>query len=487
MKKYVIIIVLAVFILLIGYQIMDYYIPQQSNSEILECEPVIIDHQPEAVHAYDLEVILDTEQHTIGGKETIAVKNNSEDVWQEIYLRDYASCMYENVKLTDFLQLTDGENDLDYHRDKTDPSIVRIPLKEDLMPGDTMTLEIHYQSYIHQKSRNRLNYRLESSGLQVNEKYALGCFYPVLSVYEDGNWINHTFLDGHEPFYTELSHYRVSITVPKDFIVSAGGDLIEVTENNETGQLTYHYQVNNVRDFAMSASNIYEVVSEMVDGITVYSYYYRGCKMGGDAALKAGIQGLKLFNRYLGKYPYHSFTIAAVPELPGGGMEYPSYVMILGDYYRENEDNKISKGLERVVVHELAHQWFYGIVGNDQYNDAWLDESLASAMELIYYDYFDDDRYKAESAHIDHKSIKITKSAGELGDDYPGVYSSGQFFMMRIRQRMGEEDFIKAMQAYVAAYAFQVAKSENILSIFSEHSSKSLLSLYKKYIEKDYY
>lgn len=456
------------------------------KTSILEKGPVLLEEKQLDKHHYTLDVTLDTINHTIGGKMQVMVKNNSKDDWQEIDLRDYASVLEENSKQTTFHQIDDGTVSLDYQIDPDDCSIVHVFLNTPLKSKESMILNVSYTSYLLTDIYSRFNYTETIQDEQTIGQYVLGNFYPVLSYYEDGHWVNHPYFDEVECFYTTISDYDVTITTPKDYIVSATSQASEQKENETT--ITRVYHAENVRDFAMSAANDYQVLSTSVDGITIYSYFYEGTEENGQKALDEAVNGMQLFNRYLGKYPYDTFSIASVPSLRGGGMEYPGYVMILDRYYYRDQGQVLSTA----VVHELAHQWFYGIVGNDQYDMPWLDESLASEMQVIYLAYFYPEQFELEKKWFDNglESEFISKAYNEFasGNSYVNcAYREGQKFLELVREEIGEENFIAALQTYTAKYAYLEAKTENLIEILNQFGKDDLLELYKIYLEPEYY
>src|SRR5699024_596396 len=126
-------------------------------------------------------------------------------------------------------------------------------------------------------------------------------------------------------------------------------------------------------------SEDFTIAQKEVDGTLVKLYYLDENPSMMKKSLEIGENSLKVFNKLFGQYPYGAYSIV-MTEFPTG-MEYPGIVFISEDYFRE----ELSSRLEQVIVHETAHQWWYGLVGNDQIKEAWLDESLASYSESIYY------------------------------------------------------------------------------------------------------
>ena len=143
---------------------------------------------------------------------------------------------------------------------------------------------------------------------------------------------------------------RLVLRLPKGFVI-ASTELIALDEMEE--QNIWQFEAKTVRDFAWVASQKFEVSSMTIGDTTVYSYYYT--QEAGERALDYGASALRIFNELFGSYPYKTLSIVQT-DFFIGGMEYPQLVMIDGSLYEE-------EGLlaEVVVVHEVAHQWWYGL------------------------------------------------------------------------------------------------------------------------------
>ena len=197
-----------------------------------------------------------------------------------------------------------------------------------------------------------------------------------MAVYDEEGWNLDPYYKIGDPFYSEVANYKVSITTPKEYIVAASGKILSETEKD--GKTTYYIEGNLIRDFAWAASKDFSVKERDVDGIKIKLYSIDGNDSLIDEALTIGENSIKVFSRIFGNYPYEEYSIV-ITEFPSG-MEYPTIVFISKDYFYK----PLLNILEKVIVHETAHQWWYGLVGNDQIDEAWLDESLATYSEVIY-------------------------------------------------------------------------------------------------------
>jgi aminopeptidase N len=175
---------------------------------------------------------------------------------------------------------------------------------------------------------------------------------------------------------------------------------------------------------------------------------------------------MRLLDRIVGPYPYNELDVV---DLPGafGGIEYPSLVTVgtLG-----------STNIIDPTVHEVAHQWFYGLIGNDQINEPWLDEAIATFAQILYYE-DQGSSSRASGMLSNFRSIlsehpQSGKPIGQPVGEYasPGeyglfVYLKGALFMERLRARMGEQQFYAFLQNYYQTYRYDFADSSDFLAV----------------------
>ena len=150
--------------------------------------------------------------------------------------------------------------------------------------------------------------------------------------------------------------------------------------------------------------------------------------------------------------------------------------------------------LAGTVAHEIAHQWFYAVVGNNQYREAWLDESFAAYSEQVYWRAVGKDESdiaaqmdafaKAVNESENVSDLCVDCSYGELKGDYtPAVYERGAAFLYRLEQALGREAFGAAVREYCAACAFKEATTRDFLAIFKPYAqgnedAQALLAAY---------
>jgi aminopeptidase N len=239
-----------------------------------------------------------------------------------------------------------------------------------------------------------------------------------------------------------------------------------------------------MRDFAFVANKDFKVVEKKIDGTVVKSYYYKNDEKRGKEALNAGVESIKIFNEKFGKYPYPVYSV--VETVFPSGMEYPGLVYISENYYKtlSNRDSLII-----VVVHETAHQWWYSLVGNDQIDEAWLDEGFATYSESIYVEnalskergknYFNssvEERHNEVIADkiIDGVVVKGLEDFRNWEDYGPTVYTRGAVVLNELRNKFGDEKFFQIMQGYFKEYEFKIAKTEDFMNVSERVTGQQL-------------
>lgn len=205
---------------------------------------------------------------------------------------------------------------------------------------------------------------------ETDQTVNLGDFFPILCGIENGSFQTLTYHPFGDSLFSQVADYTVNLTLPSQFSVASSGSPTK-TQITEHGT-TYSYELNSGRDFAFVISKNFEIRSVIIEDLTV-NYY----SLGGDCEQKLSLAKdcLQFFTKTFGAIPYKSVSIAETPFI-NGGMEYSGLCMLSNCL--SEEDFKYS------LYHELAHQWWYGGVGNNQFSCAYIDEGLAEYSTYLY-------------------------------------------------------------------------------------------------------
>lgn len=415
----------------------------------------------------------DTESKSLAAHFTetavISFTNTSSDVWKRICLRDYAA---SNLELENDMggEYTPGSirevldsagNTLKFEAQK-DKSVVYVTLSSPLRPGERTTVTVDYSTEIPCGGERLCWY--PSGDYGSKSVTCLSQAYPMLAEYVNGKW-NETpyFADG-ECFFSRCASFETTLSVPEGCtVVSTGSE----TQNSDG---TWTLKADKVRDFAVIVGESFEKLTARAGDVTVNSYYNSAdaCyKKQGEISLKTAVDAVNAFEEAWGKYPYDTLDVVQAPY-NYGGMEYPGMVRIAASYAGSLElvEGEVGKMLRLDVAHEVAHEWFYAAVGNDQYREAWLDESFAVYGEYVYQLYTGESESDVREQvmafdgvlpqkYIDLSADKYFDEGTGYGDYIHAVYKVGPQFLWKLRQAMGADSFDDFMHTWYTEHMFK--------------------------------
>jgi hypothetical protein len=357
-------------------------------------EDVPLPSRAEPVASYLLSARLDAGEHVIAGSGEIRWRNASKLPATELYLHLYLNAFesdrtlflrspfgaarnharperWGNIEIKRLVARELGGIDLwpsaDRHSpdDPDDRTDLRVPLPTAVEPEAELTLEVEFVS--------KLPSLVERTGFSGNFHFA-GQWFPKLARREpDGAWRHFAFHPQAE-FYADYGSYQVSLDVPEAMRVGATG--ARVSERVEKGRRVVRHVAEGVHDFAWTAWDGFSVRHERVDGVDVELLYPAGHEQNTGRSLAALRFALPEFRARYGRYPYPVLTVVDPPPRArfAGGMEYPMLITTGAPWWA----GYLTREVEGVTVHELAHQWFYGLVATDEADWPCLDEGLAS-------------------------------------------------------------------------------------------------------------
>ena len=377
----------------------------------------------------DIRVTLDDQAHRLHGDIQITYHNNSPEtldfVWMHLWPNAYRNgktamakqhyrdgdmfmfyAMSRDLGGIDSLAFTSAGQTLAWEPHPEHIDIAKVTLPAPLAPGASVEIATPFRVDLPSGSISRLGH--------VGDSYQITQWYPKPAVYDEDGWHPMPYLSQGE-FYSEYGTFDVRITLPENYTVGATGDFVPGSENNDTelkrlAQLveetetwvtkegwndttndfpasskrmkTLHYRQSRVHDFAWFADKRYKVLrgEVLLPGedriVTTWAMFTpENGKLWQRAPeyLKDATYYYSLWN---GDYPYGQVTAVDGTISAGGGMEYPN-VTVIGS-------TGSASGLETVIVHEVGHNWFYGILGSNERDNAWMDEGINSFNETRY-------------------------------------------------------------------------------------------------------
>ncbi len=336
-----------------------------------------------------------------------------------------------------------------------------------------------------------------------NKIMTLSGWYPILAVHEPSGWRLDPVSWMGDSTYSTTAFFTVNISAPVESkIVTTGIEVIAVDhEISETRNLPPDQQPEQrsyisgpARDFIVIVGQELQESHQSVDGTTIHSYYFPKHQSAGKRALEIAVESLQIYNQQIGAYPYRELDVVETALKHASGVEFPGVILISSDLY----DTPDQPAFVVTVAHEVAHQWWYNVVGNDVFLHPWQDEALTTYTSSLYYEFglgksaaqgliqYWQDRYDQLSDQgIDDRIAETLAHYQNRGDPslYSTiVYSKGALFFINLRQQIGDTAFFQAMRSYYQTYQYQIATPDNLLNAFEQSSGRSLRDLYQQWL-----
>ena len=368
-----------------------------------------------------------------------------------------------------------------------DDSALRVQLQSSLQPGEETVIEMDFEVQMAQEMAG--NYGLFG---YFEDVLVLDKVYPVIPVYDDEGWNVEVPPPNADASYFDASLYLVRVTAPADLVIVASGIGIGRDVQGDSQVLTF--AAGPARDFYLAASEKFEVISATVGHTQINSYAFDWGMDGAELALRVAVDALKSFNQRLGVYPYTEFDVVSTPML-ALGIEYPGIVgMTLSAYDLDAEVAGLPAPviLESSVAHEVAHQWFYNVIGNDQVDEPWLDEALAQYATWLYFI----DAYGEASAQGYRGSwegrwnrvggaeipIGLPAAAYEPGEYGAIVYGRGPIFVAALAEEMGQDVFDSFLRDYYETHTWGIATGDSFKTLAEQHCQCDLTALFEQWV-----
>jgi hypothetical protein len=442
--------------------------------------------QTENYHAptlYDLVAILDYHQHTLSVTETISYVNYNPEALVDLILVVEPN-RREGAFRLESLTWEGGES-IEY---ELTGDQLHIPLPQPLTSGNGLNLTIRYTLEIPEIAPPSDTNRPLPYGYTERQTNIVD-WYPYIPPYRSGEgWLVHKnwWFGEHQVFDISEFQVKLSLTEPvQDLVIAASAPALQDGD-------TYVYHLEAARSFALSVSDKYEVQSTSVGDITIYSYSFPFDKYAGQEVLHNTADALQLFSQLIMPYPHSSLSVVEADFLDG--MEYDGLYFLSHGFY-DLYDGTPKGYLTFIAAHETAHQWWYGLVGNDQALEPWLDEAMCTYMEHIFYEniyadypsssgqslvdwwwyyrvnFYDPDGW-VDGAIYDFNQFRPYRDA---------VYLNGAKFLDDLRTLIGDQAFFAFLRDYAGQNKYQIASAKDFFTILQENTDKDLDGLLVEY------
>jgi hypothetical protein len=275
---------------------------------------------------------------------------------------------------------------------------------------------------------------------RISREVLVGNAIPLLAIQDGAGWHLDPYTAHGESFYSQIARFRVTFDTPKEVQVASTGSVARTARHGD--RVTRVVDARQVRDFAWVAGPLGQSSRRGVHGVRVRVWH--GVDVPPPVVLRTlqeSLSALADYDRRLGRYPYGELDVVLGTFTGFGGMEYPALVM--------------TADWDVAVAHEIAHQWWYGIVGDDEYHDPWLDEAFATWTEARH-----DLRAGTLCAQARFANPEVRVTAGmDYWDAHPreysgAVYNGGACALQDLSDVLGADRFATLLRNYVADHRF---------------------------------
>ncbi len=498
---------------------------------------------------YTIDISLNDKDNSLTGFEKIIYTNNSPDtltyiwfhLWPNAYKNDRTAFSEQKLQngYTDFYFSDEKQrgyiNQLDFkidnatavvEEDSLHLDIIKVLLPQPLAPQRSATITTPFHV--------KLPYNFSRSGY-VGHTYQITQWYPKPAVYDSKGWHPLPYLDQGE-FYSEYANWKVNITLPENYIVAASGNcmtkdelqkLKEIGSEKPSAQKNYKwfqsnnkkaavpetimplssnknktltYTLSNAHDFAWFASKLFVVQHGTLkisdNTIDAFSYYHPWQADEWNNSISYIKDAVKFYSAKVGDYPYNIVSaVAGADNVASGGMEYPTITLIT--------TSEGGHDLDATITHEVGHNWFYGVLGSNERDHAWMDEGI----NTFYQEWYEKEKYHKAEDYTETKNKFLANkypenfyhtliaSVEKIKKDQPIdtasaaytelnygliVYEKTPMWLELLRQQLGETQFDSSMHYYYSQWKFKHPYPEDFKQSIEQSSNQNIDSLYSK-------
>ncbi|NIM95929.1 MAG: hypothetical protein GTO18_19695 [Anaerolineales bacterium] len=337
-----------------------------------------------------------------------------------------------------------------------DGLVTRVPLLPKLNPGELADISVPF----HVDAFGPIGDIVPKRFGITEGVFVAPTFYPLIPRWVDGTWQAAPAPSAGDTTNSDTALYHVTITSQSEYRLATSGVEVDVVENGD-GTTTRTFTSGPMRDFAFAIGSFIRGTRE-VAGIELVAWVMPDHESDIEAVLEAAAIQLSFLNYIVGAYPYPELDLV---DAPGafGGIEYPGLVF-LGTLGGPN--------IVDPVIHEVAHQWFYALIGNDQLREPWLDEATASYWQLIYFERYlgkgraasELSQFRSWVSRLDDSTIPIGLAVEDYESEYEYaviVYIKGALFFDELRSYLGDEGFFEFLAAYFETFRYGFASAQD--------------------------
>lgn len=410
---------------------------------------------------YLLALDVDPDQGLIGGQARILFANNTGTALERIVLRLYPNHPNHGARQMTLDSLTLDGAPADSAFSDADQSVLQVRLPAALPPGGVATLDATYTIQVGQ-----------SGSFYIAEPF------PMVAVFDEYGWREDVITSGLDYAYTESALMAVNLRAPAAVGTWFTGAL-KSAQPDDAGRTTYTIVTGPMRNFVVLQAQGWGTL-DIVGGPVPVRVLYTGSEENARLIGTIAKDNLAWFDANLGYYPYAEFDVVAMP-FPSGGEEYPALVFV------NNDAGRGPIYWRWITAHEVAHQWFYGIAGNDTIRHAWLDESLVQVAGWLFALDTQSGSADAPDVYWSHILTWYNRIQGppkaletppegyaDFGDFMSTIYGGGAVYMRELAEMIGPAAFTRGLHAYVAAVSLGIGTPQQFFDAMQAQTAQDL-------------
>src|SRR6202453_1740679 len=411
------------------------------------------------------------------------VAGNRDTGYEKWESKEYGS---EDIKSLEVVGQGDLTSKLQYIQpddaNKDDKTVADVQLSKPIAPGAYVQFKITFQTKF-PETQARSGWKRD---------FVLGGqWFPKVGVWWHGAWNCHQYHAMTE-FFADFGVYDVKLTVPQYEVVGASGVKVSEVSAGDTKTVTYHG--DDIHDFAWTASPRYKVKEDGVfqghmGPVQMRILMQPAHWSQAERHEKILRESLAHFERWYGPYPYKTITLVdPEPDSAAGGMEYPTFITGDSSWFMPEGAHLP----ELVVEHEFGHQYWYGMVATNEFEDAWMDEGINSYSEVKVLDsilgkstsilnFLGATLGEREVQRLGYIGVADLDPIAQKAYDYYNFNSYGGItygktasVLLTLEGIIGEDTMNKAMRTYFMKYRFTHPTKEDFLKTIEEVSGKDL-------------
>ncbi len=461
--------------------------------------------------SYEMAIDFDVKAHRFQGNQTLKYYNNSPDTLYNVYYHLYFNAFQPNSmmdvrnrslpdpspKIGDRIQHLDS-SEIGYHH-VTSLTQDGIPLKYHI-EGTVLEVDLanpippNTSSIFQMIFNSQVPIQIRRSGRNNEEgiDYSMSQWFPKMAEYDDRGW--HAIPYVNREFYAPWGDYLVSIAIDKDYVLGGTGVIQNPDEvghgysENKTPKrksnekITWIFKAENVHDFVWAADRDFvHIKKQLENGPLVHFLYQKkeNQKMW-EEAIEYTLKAFPYIQENFGAYPYPQFSVIQAGD---GGMEYPMAILITS--------GRSLSSLVSVILHELMHQWYYGLLANHESYASWMDEGFTEYAEGYAKAYIYDSKERDQeffnpiassyTGYINWAKIGLEEPMSTHADHFAtnngyvvAAYTKGKVTVQQLKYIIGKKNVDKGMLRYYEEWKFRHPRPHDFFRIMEKQSGIEL-------------